>query len=80
MKKKDYKVAKMGLRDSFAEELYLGLGDIFNMVESFEWNFQSCFKSFRDAEDEFETANSFKGKGNSPKVEPPSCKSSLWSY
>ena len=40
-----YKVAKMGLRDSFAEELYLGLGDIFNMVESFEWKFQSCFKS-----------------------------------
>ena len=42
---KDYKVAKMGLRDSFAEELYLGLGDIFNMVESFEWKFQRCFKS-----------------------------------
>ena len=32
---------------------------------------------FRDAEDEFETANSFKGKGNSPKVQPPSCKSIL---
>lgn len=42
---KDYKVAKMGPRDSFAEELYLVLGDIFNMVESFEWKFQSCFKS-----------------------------------
>ena len=25
--------------------LYLGLGDIFNMGESFEWKFQSCFKS-----------------------------------
>lgn len=33
---KDYKVAKMPLRDSCVEELYLGLGDIFNMVESFE--------------------------------------------
>ena len=32
----DYKVAKMPLRDSCVEELYLGLGDIFNMVESFE--------------------------------------------
>ena len=48
---KDYKVAKMPLRDSCVEELYLGLGDIFNMVESFEWKFQKLLQVFRDAED-----------------------------
>lgn len=47
---KDYKVAKMPLRDSCVEELYLGLGDIFNMVESFEWKFQKLLQ-VRDAED-----------------------------